>query len=150
MVGEQAIHSERQSVGAGTMGSAIGHVYYDYYYDDLFVISIHPDGMTHWKTILHKKQYSYDDDAIYSSYFLMKTATSLSFVFNDEIKYENTVSEYVLKGDGNYDRNSILNTKNKKLRLLFRKGMQVSANEFIVPSEHRNRLRLVSINSLKQ
>ena len=150
VVGEKAIRSERQTVGAGSMGTTVGHVYYDYYYDDLFVISIHPDGMTHWKTILHKKQYSYDDDAIFSSYFLMKTPKSLSFVFNDEIKYENTVSEYILKGDGNYDRNSILNTKNKKLRLLFTKGVQVSANEIVVPSEHRNRLRLVSIKSLKQ
>ena len=147
LVGEQAIHSERQTVGAGSLGSSIGHIYFDYYYDDLFVISIHPDGTTHWKTILHKKQYSYDDEAMYSSYFLLKTAKSLSFVFNDEIKYENTVSEYIVKGDGTYDRNSILNTKNKKLRLLFRRGLQVSSSEFIVPSEYRNKLSLVSIKS---
>jgi hypothetical protein len=145
MVGEQAIHTERQTVGAGSLGGSVGHVYYDYYYDDLFVISIHPDGETHWKTILHKRQYSYDDDALYSSYMLLKTATSLRFVFNDEVKYENTVSEYILKGDGNYDRNSILNTKNKKLRLAFRKGIQVGSNEYIVPSEFRNKLTLVNI-----
>jgi len=145
LVGEHAVQSERQNVGAGSLGSTVGHSYYDYYYDDLFVISIHPDGQTHWETILHKKQYSYDDGANYSSYLLLKTATSLRFVFNDEIKYENTVSEYVLRGDGEYDRNSILNTKNKKLRLLFRKGLQVASNEYIVPSEHRNKLSLVNI-----
>jgi len=145
LVGEQAVQNERQSVGAGGMGSGLGHTYYDYYYDDLFVISIHPDGVTHWKTILHNRQYSYDDDAAYSSYFLLKTATSLRFIFNDEIKYENTVSEYVIKSDGKYDRNSILNTKNKRLRLLFRRGVQVSSNEYIVPSEFRNRLTLLSV-----
>ncbi len=143
MVGEQAVHSERQAMGAGSMGTGYGYVNYDYYYDDLFVISIHPNGETHWKTILHKRQYSYDDDASFSSYFLMKTATSLSFVFNDDIKYENTVSEYILKGDGKSDRNSILNTKNKKIRLLFRRGVQVGSNEYIIPSEFRNRLSLV-------
>jgi hypothetical protein len=73
----------------------------------------------------------------------MKTAKSLSFIFNDDIKYENTVSEYIIKGDGKSDRNSILNTKNKKMRLLFRRGVQVGASEFIVPSEFRNRLSLV-------
>ncbi len=146
LVGEQALHSERQNVGIGSLGAAgIGHTYFDYYYDDLFVISIHPDGETHWRTILHKRQYSYDDDALYSSYFLFKTATSIRFVFNDEIKYENTVSEYVLSGDGKYDRNSILNTKNKKLKLLFRKGLQVGSDEYLVPSEYRNRLSLVNI-----
>lgn len=147
MVGEQAVRNERQTIGAGSVGTSMGHIYFDYYYDDLFVISIHPSGETHWKTILHKKQYSYDDDAVFSSYFLLKTAKSLSFFFNDEVKYENTVSEYNLRGDGKYDRNSILNTKNKKLRLMFRRGMQVSANEFLVPSEYRNRFSLVSIKN---
>ncbi len=147
MVGEQAVQSERQTVGAGSLGGGLGHIYYDYYYDDLFVISIHPDGKTHWKTILHKKQYSYDDEAAYSSYFLLKTPKSLKFIFNDEVKYENTVSEYVLKGDGSFDRNSILNTKNKKMRLLFRKGLQVASNEYIVPNEFRNKLSLVSIKN---
>jgi hypothetical protein len=145
LVGEKVLHIERQSVGAGNLGSGLGHIYFDYYYDDLFVISIHPDGTTHWKTILHKRQYSYDDNAMFSSYFLLKTATSLRFVFNDEIKYENTVSEYILKGDGSFDRNSILNTKNKKLRLSFRNGLQVGSSEYLVPSEYRNRLSIVSI-----
>jgi len=145
IVGEYAVQTERQAAGSG-LGTGIGHVYYDYNYDDLFVISIHPYGQTHWNTILHKRQYSYDDNGVYSSYLLLKTASSLRFVFNDEIKYENTVSEYVLKGDGKYDRNSILNTKNKKLRLAFVKGVQVRSSEYIVPSEFRNRLSLVKIN----
>ena len=145
LVGEYAVQAERQTAGAG-LGTGLGHVYYDYYYDDLFVVSIHPDGQTHWKTILHKRQYSYDDNAAYSSYLLLKTASSLRFVFNDEIKYENTVSEYILKGDGKYERNSLLNTKNKKLRLVFVRGVQVGASEYIVPSEFRNRLNLVKIN----
>lgn len=115
----------------------------DYYFDDLFVISLHPDGATHWRNVLPKKQYSQDDDAVYSSYFLFKTAGSLRFLFNDEIRYENTVSEYVVNGKGEFDRNSILSTQNLELRLRFRDAIQISANELVVPSERRNRLRLV-------
>ena len=111
----------------------------------MFVISIHPDGKTHWKTILHKKQYSQDDDGIYSSFFLFKTPSNLRFLFNDEIRYENTVSEYVLNGVGAYERKSLLSTANLDLRLRFRDAMQVSAQELIVPSERRNRLRLVKL-----
>ena len=146
IIAERAKEMERRVAGAS-------RVYYDgsnrfimdYYYDDLFVISIHPSGKTHWKTILHKKQYSQDDDGIYSSYFLFKTPTNLRFLFNDEIRYENTVSEYVINGRGEYDRNSILSTENLQLRLRFRDAVQVGSDEFIVPSERRNRLRLVKM-----
>jgi len=117
----------------------------DFYYDDLLMISIHPNGRTHWETILHKKQYSQDDGAVYSSYFLFKTPTALRLVFNDEVKPENTVSEYVVQGNGGYDRNSVMSTENQRLRLRFRDGMQVAVNELIVPSERRNRLKLVKV-----
>jgi hypothetical protein len=117
----------------------------DYQFEDMMVISIHPDGQTHWGAILPKRQYSQDDDAIYSSFFLLKTPTSLRLLFNDEIKYENTVSEYVIRGNGEFDRNSVLSTFNQKLQLRFQDAVQIAANELLIPSEHRNRLRLVKV-----
>lgn len=115
----------------------------DYYFDELLITSIHPTGELHWNTILHKKQYSQDDNAIYSSYFLFKTPSSLRFLFNDEISHENTVSEYILNGLGSFDRNSLLNTAHLDLRLRFRDAVQTTATTLIVPSERRNRLKLV-------
>lgn len=117
----------------------------DFYYDEIFVISIHPDGRKHWSTVMHKKQYSQDDDGVYSSFFLLRTASSLRFLFNDEIKYENTVSEYVLKGNGKFKRKSLLSTENLRLRLRFRDAVQTDANTVIIPSERRNRLKLVRL-----
>ena len=117
----------------------------DYYYDDLFLVSIHPNGEEHWKTILHKKQYSQDDDAIYSSYFLAKTPAALRVIFNDEIKQSNTVSEYIVSGNGSFEHNTVMNTERKELGLRMRDAVQVAANEIIVPSERRNRLKLVKI-----
>jgi hypothetical protein len=61
----------------------------DYYYDDMFVWAFNPDGKTHWNSVLHKKQYSQDDEGVFSSYFLHRKAENLHFLFNDEIKYEN-------------------------------------------------------------
>jgi hypothetical protein len=119
----------------------------DYYFDDLFVVAINPDGSLHWHTVLHKKQYSQDDEAIFSSFFLLKSPDRLHFMFNDEIKYENTCSEYVLNPIGEFDRNSLLSTVNQGLRLRFRDAIQISATECLAPSEFRNRLRLVLIRS---
>ena len=117
----------------------------DYYYEDLLVYSIHPDGEPHWNTVLKKRQYSQDDDAAYSSYFLFKTQYDLRLLFNDEIRQENTVSEYVLKGNGKSERNSVFSTDYQRLKLRFREGVQIAYNECIVPSERTNRLNLVRI-----
>lgn len=117
----------------------------DFHYDELVVFSVHPDGDAHWTNILHKKQYSQDDGGVYSSYFLMENPRTLRFLFNDEIRFENTVSEYVVNGRGEFDRNSLFHTRDLNLRLRFRDGVQVAANEMVLPSEHRNRLRLVTV-----
>jgi hypothetical protein len=115
----------------------------DYYYDDVFVLAIQPNGQVQWKSALHKKQYSQDDDGTFSSYFLMRNPDRMRFFFNDEIKYENTCSEYVLSAAGEFDRNSLLNTLHQGLRLRFRDALQMNANECLVPSEYRGRLKLV-------
>ncbi|MEM1215067.1 MAG: hypothetical protein AAGJ82_05255 [Bacteroidota bacterium] len=117
----------------------------DFYFEEVFVLSIHPDGQQHWNTIMHKKQYSQDDAGIYSSYFLFKSQGLLRFLFNDEIRAENTVSEYILNGLGKYDRNSIFSTANLDLRLRFQAGLQTDARTLVVPSERRNRLKLVKL-----
>lgn len=132
-------------------GSAAGRGFFrdgmrmivDYYYDDVFVVAIKPDGQTQWKTALHKKQYSQDDEGTFSSYFLMRNPDKMRLFFNDEIKYENTCSEYVLSAAGQFDRNSLLNTLNQNLRLRFRDALQLNASECLVPSEFRGRLKLV-------
>lgn len=117
----------------------------DFYFDEIFVLSIHPSGEVHWETILHKKQYSQDDGGIFSSFFLFQTAGQLRFLFNDEINYENTVSEYIINGQGENDRKSLFSTTNLDLRLRFKDALQIASNALIIPSERRNRLKLVRL-----
>ena len=146
LIGELSRTFERNGANvARNFYDTNGRFSVDYYYDEIFVLSIHPSGQLHWSTVMHKKQYSQDDDGIYSSFFVFKTASSLRFLFNDEIKYENTVSEYVLRGNGNFDRNSLMSTENLKLRLRFRDALQIDANTLLIPSERRNRLKIARL-----
>ncbi len=117
----------------------------DYYHDNFFAISIGADGTNHWKSIFYKKQSSQDDDGRYSSYCLVKTPATLRFLFNDEIERATTVSEYTLNSVGENERHSVLNTAGQELYLRFHDGVQTGANELIVPSEDRRRVRLVKI-----
>jgi len=146
IIGERNRQYERRMAGTNRIAyEGYSRFIVDYFYDDLFLISIHPDGKPHWKQVLHKKQYSQDDEGIYSSYFLFKTPQRLRFLFNDEIRQENTVSEYVINGHGEYDRNSVLSTTNLRLRLRFRDATQIDAYEVVIPSERRNQLRLIKV-----
>jgi hypothetical protein len=135
--------------GSASNRSAIrdggGRMIVDYFYNDIFAIALDPNGKTHWKTVLHKKQYSQDDDATFSSFFMLKMADKLRFLFNDEIKYENTCSEYLITPLGEFDRNSLLNTEDQNLRLRFKDGLQLNATECLIPSEYRNKLKLVLV-----
>ncbi len=120
----------------------------DYYYEDMALFSISKDGSLDWSDVLHKKQYSHDDDGMYSSFFLFKNPSKLRLIYNDEISAENTVSEYIVQGNGQYQRKSVLSTEYVRLQLRFRDALQVSSNTFIVPSQRSLRLNLVKVEYL--
>lgn len=122
-----------------------GRGWVDIYNEDIIVFSFHPDGTEHWKKILYKKQFSQDDGGIFSSYFLFKTPSRIRLIYNDEIKRNNTVSEYVLDPMGNFERNSLLSTEYQNLKLRFKDAIQVSSNEMLVPSERNFKLSLVKV-----
>jgi len=73
----------------------------------------------------------------------MRASDKIHVLFNDEIKYESTCSEYLLSPVGGFDRNSLINTLGQSLRLRFRDALQLNTNECLIPSEFRNKLRLV-------
>jgi hypothetical protein len=117
----------------------------DYYIEDIVVFANNADGKPQWDQLLFKKQYSQDDDGIYSSHFLFKTAGRLKFLYNDEIKNANTVSEYVVDPLGHVERRSVLSTEYQNLKLRFRDAIQTGPKSIIVPSEKSWKINLVKI-----
>ncbi|MEP7194909.1 MAG: hypothetical protein ABI851_00205 [Saprospiraceae bacterium] len=137
----------RPYFGAGieNNGAFTNNRWIDYYYDDILVSCINSNGEKKWETILHKKQFSQDDEGINSSFFIVTNKSFLRIIFNDEIKNETTVSEYILLADGETNRKSILNTSNNKLHLRIKDASQVDANSIIVPSENAGRLSIMHL-----
>ncbi len=135
-------------------GSTIGNIYaanqaqasrMDYHFEDILLLAIHPDGKLHWNDVLQKRQFSQDDGARFSSYFLMHTPRSLRFVYNDEIRYKTNVNEYLVGTTGNQQRNSIYNTEAHDVSFILREAKQIAANEAIIASERRNNLKLARL-----
>ena len=145
LIAEENKEFERLSYGARRDYYSGSRYSVDYYYEDIILISIHPDGNSHWQKLLPKRQYSNDDDAVYSSYFLFKNPSFLRILYNDEIRNENTVSEYILNGAGDISRRSLMSTDNHKLRLQIKNAVQISTNELVVPSVRGKKLKLVRL-----
>lgn len=117
----------------------------DFYHEDLIFLANNSDGTKHWDQLLFKKQFSQDDDGIYSSYFMLKTGGRLKLIYNDEIKNSNTVSEYTIDPLGHYERKSVLSTEYQNLKLRCRDAIQTGPNSFIVPSEKNWRINIVKV-----
>ncbi len=114
----------------------------DYYYEEVLLLSIHPNGELHWSKILRKKQISHSDGAVGSSFFLTKTRKKLHFVFNRDIERSTLISEYIMDGSGDYLENNIISTEGLKSMFRFKDALQVSHNRILVWSHWRSRLRL--------
>lgn len=144
LLGEKMETKGRQRFNTpNDFGASDNNLRADYYFDQIFVASIHPTGEEHWTNIFQKKQYSFDDGGIYSSYFTFVGKKGVRLLFNDEIRNQSTISEFTINGIGDYKRRAIINTIGTDIKLRIRDALQVSANEIIVPSQFRNKLKMV-------
>lgn len=128
-----------------TTSSAITRRWVDYYFEDVLVFSLNPQGSLDWFEVLHKKQYSQDDNAAYSSFFLFKLPAQMRVVFNDEIRSANTVSEYIVSSRGMEERKSLMSTDQQDLQLQFRDAIQMDNRTILVPGVSANDMVLVKV-----
>ena len=143
ILGEQRKRTVR-TVG-GRTGYFGGALKTDYLYEDIVLCAVSPAGDMLWQEVLPKKQFSQDDGGAFSSYFLATTPRALRLVYNDEVRSGGTVSAYTLDGRGELQRRSLMNTEYQDLWLRHEAGIQADASTVVIPSERRNRLRLVRV-----
>lgn len=120
----------------------------DYHYENLLLFHLSNSDAESWQKLLPKRQFSNDDEGAYSSYFLFKNPNHLRLIYNDEIRNENTVSEYIIRSNGASLRTNLLSTDFQKLRLQVRNGMQISSHGILIPSIRGKVLKLLLIDYL--
>ena len=126
--------------------SSFGGAWSDHYRDDLLFLSLDKSGNEEWKQVFYKKQFSQNDQGVFSSFFPFITPSRLRLIYNDEIKNNSTVSEYILDGAGNYKRTSVLSTEYQELKLRFADAEQISSTELLVPSQKSFSVNIVKID----
>lgn len=140
--------SRRSSNGyAGSINSrAPINSWSDHYREDLILISLNLQNEEEWHRVFYKRQFSQNDGAIFSSFYSFLTPRRLRLIYNDEIKPNSTVSEYILDPLGNYKRTSVLSTEYQNLRLRFADAEQISSTELLIPSQKNYTLNVVKID----
>lgn len=116
-----------------------------YYFEEMLVLSVHPDGEIHWKNVLVKNQISSNDAGRHSSYILMNSGASINFIYNDEINHKTNVIQYLIGVTGQIDREILFNSNKYDLYLMPQLGKQISLREVVIPSYKKNKLRLVKL-----
>jgi len=119
----------------------------DYHYENILLFYLIDSGES-WQKLLPKRQFSNDDEGAYSSYFLFKNPIHFRLIYNDEIRNENTVSEYIIRPNGSSLRTNLLSTEFQRLRLQVRHGMQLSGHRLIIPSVRGKEMKLLLIDYL--
>lgn len=119
----------------------------DYLYENILVASIHPSGKVYWKDVLFKSQSSENDNARHSSFFAVMTNSSIRFLYNNNISWDTSIFEYVIKSNGKIQRNVVAHQKRKDgLLPQLANGLQVSSSEVVAVAERDKKLRLLKIN----
>lgn len=148
----EAEHHDYQLISSipGTTGGYPYYAEYTNYYDenyyyDLLAVSVSPDGTIDWRINLPKNQETENDRGRYSSFMFSGNDNVVKMLFVDDIYGNGNLTEFNFNPNGQWNRRTLLNSYREDLLLVPSKGLQLSGREVILPSEKKNRLRLVKI-----
>ncbi len=108
-----------------------------YHADNISVLSFDNTGKLEWSNVMGKTQYDDEsDDNI--SYQLMTTGGQLHFLFNQQERRNNLLTDYSITPDGQINRNPTLKNLDKGYEFLPKYGKQVSSKQMIIPCVYRS------------
>jgi hypothetical protein len=116
-----------------------------YHADNIAVISFNAQGKLEWNNVMGKSQFDDETDDLLS-YQLMNTGGQLHFLFNQQERRNNLLSDYSITPDGVMTRNPTLKNLDKGYEFMPKYGKQVSARQMIVPCIYRNQVCFAKID----
>ncbi|MBL0067547.1 MAG: hypothetical protein IPP39_03270 [Chitinophagaceae bacterium] len=116
-----------------------------YHADNIAVLSFDNKGKLEWTNVMGKSQYDDESDDLLS-YQLMNTGGQIHFLFNQQERRNNLLSDYSITPDGVMTRSPTLKNLDKGYEFMPQYGKQVSSRQMIVPCLYRNYICFAKID----
>jgi hypothetical protein len=116
-----------------------------YHADNIAVFSFDAKGNPEWNNVLGKSQYDDESDDLLS-YEIMNTGGQVHFLYNQQERRSNLLSDYSISPSGEVTRNPTLKNLDKGYDFMPKYGKQVSARQMIVPCIYRNYICFAKID----
>jgi hypothetical protein len=116
-----------------------------YHADNIAVLSFDNKGKMEWNNVIGKSQFDDESDDLLS-YEVMNTGGQLHFLFNQQEKRNNLLSDHSISPDGQLNRNPTLKNLDKGYEFMPKYGKQVSSRQMIVPCLYRNYICFAKID----
>lgn len=140
---------EKRLITVNTVYSPYGSVTYtSYFYDDMVVVQIDPNGQIEWAERVAKKQQTVNDGAAFSSYGALVRDKSTILLYNDNdenVNYsgigrvkmmkkgsQNLLMMAEVSADGEVERRGLIRQGDVDVRMRPVFGLQISDNEFLM------------------
>ncbi len=144
------------------------NISYHYYYNDIIVISIDPEGQIEWTEKIAKRQHTVNDNGLFSSYALAIVGDKLNLIFNDNAKnlatskmtkgkakgvvydftkrFKSSVAVLVqIDSDGRQVKEALFNAKEAELLIRPKVAEQISNQEMVIYGQKRKTERFGKI-----
>jgi hypothetical protein len=106
--------------------------YYFYFYE-ISILSVNPDGSLDWHKVIKKEQISLNDEGYYSSFGCQVTNNRMYFVYNDLSRKTSNVMLYEVNPHGQGEGDIFIKGAELDGYAIPKESMQVSSNEILVP-----------------
>jgi hypothetical protein len=116
-----------------------------YHADNIAVLSFDARGNPEWSSVVGKTQYDDESDDLLS-YQLMNTGGQVHFLFNQQERRNNLLSDYSISPGGQLTRNPTLKNLDKGYEFMPKFGKQISSRQMIVPCLYRNYICFAKID----
>ncbi|MBP9098297.1 MAG: hypothetical protein KBF74_05740 [Ferruginibacter sp.] len=115
-----------------------------FYYDNIMLLSVNNDMVLQWSTIIPKKQAD-DDNDNFLSYCTMNVGSEIHFIFVEEDRNKQVISNHSVFPDGQLKRYPTLKSREAGFEFMPRLAKQVGYREMIIPCVYRTNIAFAKV-----
>ena len=116
-----------------------------YHSDNMAILSFSNTGKLEWSNVIGKSQFDDESDDLLS-HQLMNTGGELHFLFNQQERKNNLLSDFSIAPDGKMTRNPTLKNLERGYEFMIKYGKQVSSRQMIIPCLFRNSICFAKVD----